>query len=401
MVNNKNPKYSILIFSGSRAEYYILEPLVLALSRKNIFEVTFLLHHNYTSVDTKNIENKNINLIKLPQLMKKSDKKYLSKFMHSFVISNIIKQISDFIMDSNKDFDMAIAYADRFETFGFAISTSQSGIPLLHMEAGDITNGGTPDDNVRHAITKLAHLCMSSTKAGVELLQSFKEENWRIYHSGLLGYASLNNKKISNNQIKLLLNKYSIKHDFKILIIATMHPLPFLENKSLTDAKEVFECLNQFSENYEDVGIIITSPNSDSGSKEIQNLIDNISNQRIQKVSSLGVDYNGFLSLANNKKIVLLGNSSSIIKEAPFFNCYHVNVGQRQKNRVSSTSQQDVDADRLEIMKILEKIYASKNNQPQIKDNPYYNPTGIPGMVSFILKNIKLGREKLLFKTLK
>ena len=399
MVNKA--KYAILIFSGSRAEYYILEPLVMALSEEDIFDVTFLLHHNYTSVDTKNLEDKNINLIKLPQILKENDKKYLSKYMHSYVISNIIKQISDFLMNSNIDFDMAIAYADRFETFGFAISTSQSGIPLLHMEAGDITNGGTPDDNVRHSITKLAHLCMSSTKSGVKLLQSFKEENWRIYHSGLLGYASIDNDVLSENQTNLLLNKYSINSDFKILIIATMHPLPFLESQSLHDAEEVFSSLNKLSNKFDGVEIIITSPNSDSGSSQIQNCINSISNKNIKKVSSLGVDYSKFLSLSKKKKIVLLGNSSSIIKEAPFFNCYHVNVGQRQKNRVSSSSQQDVEANRIEIIKILEKIYNSDHNQPQMHDNPYYNSKGISGMVSFILKNIKLGREKLLFKTLK
>ena len=87
--------------------------------------------------------------------------------MHSYVISNVIKQVTDLMIRNSLNFDLAIAYADRFETLGFSIATSQLH-SLLHMEAGDITNGGTPDDNVRHSITKLSHLFMTSTKGGID-----------------------------------------------------------------------------------------------------------------------------------------------------------------------------------------------------------------------------------------
>ena len=47
----KDKRYSIVIFSGSRAEYYILEPLVLALSERDNLDITFLIHHNYTDTN--------------------------------------------------------------------------------------------------------------------------------------------------------------------------------------------------------------------------------------------------------------------------------------------------------------------------------------------------------------
>ena len=31
-------------------------------------------------------------------------------------------------------------------------------IPTIHVEGGDITEGGAFDDSVRHAMTKLAHI---------------------------------------------------------------------------------------------------------------------------------------------------------------------------------------------------------------------------------------------------
>ena len=37
--------------------------------------------------------------------------------------------------------DLALVYADRFESFAFAVSATHSDSVLLHIEAGDITQG--------------------------------------------------------------------------------------------------------------------------------------------------------------------------------------------------------------------------------------------------------------------
>ena len=180
-----------------------------------------------------------------------------------------------------------------------------------------------------------------------------------------------------------------------------MHPLPFNERKSILDANEVFNALKIFTNKFNNVEIFVTSPNSDSGSEKIQKIINKISSKSIKKVNSLGLDYQKLLSLSNKKKVVLLGNSSSIIKEAPFFNCHHINVGQRQENRVSSNTQIDISADSNLIVSILEDIYLSKNIQPTLEYNPYFKKEGIDGMIKFIQDKLKIGKDKLLFKRIK
>ena len=75
---------------------------------------------------------------------------------HAFAIPKIILDSSKFIEKFKPD--LCIVYADRFESFGFSIASFHSNIPSLHVEAGDITNGGTYDDNLRHCITKMSHL---------------------------------------------------------------------------------------------------------------------------------------------------------------------------------------------------------------------------------------------------
>ena len=66
--------------------------------------------------------------------------------------------------------DLCIVYADRYE-FAFAIASTHSNKIILHIEAGDITQGGTYDDYIRHWGTKMSHLYCTSTKKGFRLLE--------------------------------------------------------------------------------------------------------------------------------------------------------------------------------------------------------------------------------------
>ena len=62
------------------------------------------------------------------------------------------------ISTKKKKYDCAIILGDRYETFAAVIASSQMHVPTYHIEGGDITVGGTLDDNVRHAITKLSNI---------------------------------------------------------------------------------------------------------------------------------------------------------------------------------------------------------------------------------------------------
>ena len=84
--------------------------------------------------------------------------------------------------------DFCLVYGDRFETFSAAIASSQSGIPTVHLEGGDITEGGALDDSVRHAITKLSNLHFttnnSATREDTEAGEEEKMESpycWLSY----------------------------------------------------------------------------------------------------------------------------------------------------------------------------------------------------------------------------
>ena len=64
------------------------------------------------------------------------------------------------------------------------IAVSQIGLPLIHIEAGDITMGGTYDDNVRHAISALSSLFITTNeKASKYLLDNnINQKNYKLWY---------------------------------------------------------------------------------------------------------------------------------------------------------------------------------------------------------------------------
>ena len=65
-----------------------------------------------------------------------------------------------------------------------------------------------------------------------------------------------------------------------------------------------------------------------------------------------------------------MGNSSSIIKEAPYFNCYHINIGQRQM-KDKRFNAINISANTEDVIRTVEDIIKNKDIQPVIDSNPY------------------------------
>ena len=51
-------------------------------------------------------------------------------------------------------------------------------------------------------------------------------------------------------------------------------------------------------------------------------------------------------SLAKLRNVIICGNSSSVVKEAPFYGAHALNIGIRQTGRESSRNQKDCLAER-------------------------------------------------------
>lgn len=356
----------ILGFTGNRAELFIQSSLFISLSKNPKFEFSLLSYDNqkddiYTS-QLEDLKNNGVHL--LDSITSDRDQQN-----HIGTVTFIVNEIN---RNLKQEYDLAIVYADRYESFAFALALFHKKIPILHVEAGDITQGGTMDDSIRHAISRISSLFATSTLNAKKFLSDSHEEGWRIIHNGLLSYSDLT---VKSNTARLVGNNASWMNRFlsKPLIICTMHSVPQLEDQGLSDAINCYKAIDKLSDKYIEVGFIITSPNPDEGSIPISAKLRELSEKENLIVErSLGKNYYFLLNTAKSRKVALVGNSSSIIKEAPFFNCYHINVGARQNGRVAASSQVDIEAETDEIFASVESVLKSKRTQPILEYNPYW-----------------------------
>jgi UDP-hydrolysing UDP-N-acetyl-D-glucosamine 2-epimerase len=285
--------------------------------------------------------------------------------------------------------DLVFLSGDRFETFAFAISTYLRKIPIIHYEGGDITEGGALDDNIRHAITKISNLHLTSNKDSLKRILNMGEEKWRCYNVGYSPFYSMQKQKFNKKKIekKFLLNSK------KPLILFTFHPVVIDENDQRKDVDEIFKSLEYLLKNNQ---VIITYPNFDPGHQYIINKIISIKKKfnNLKVVKHLGrANYHSLLYyIGKNKKGFCMGNSSSGIKEAIFFNCPTLNIGNRQKSRLKPKNVVDVRANKKQI---ISKINKELKNY-KTHNNPYKLNKKFSVIPDDVLKKFK--RKDLIVK---
>ena len=270
-------------------------------------------------------------------------------------------------------------------------------IPTVHVEGGDITEGGTLDDNVRHALTKLSHLHFVTNKKSFNNLIKMGEEKWRIHNVGLAS-----NDIIKKNN---LLHRKTLEKNFKIssssrILLFTFHAFGTDLKKMNKDICILAKVINFYlNKNYV---IIATYPNNDYGSDVIINkLIEikklNKDNKNFILKKSLGnFLFYSLLALAKKNKIILVGNSSAGIKECIAFKCPAVNIGERQKSRLKPINVIDTKCNFKNIIFNISKAFDSKVFKKKLLQgkNPYYkNNTG--KKIANIINKLCLNKEIL------
>ena len=275
------------------------------------------------------------------------------------------------------------------------------GIPTIHLEGGDVTEGGTFDDNVRHAITKLSHFHITTNLSAKKRIIKMGEEPWSVKN---FGYPVIDLIRDGNyaspNEISKKLN-ISLK---KPIIVFTLHPIPIEEENF---DKNIINCLNALEKiSLKEVDIIITNPNSDKGGDKILNYIKKMKNKKNFKVyDSLGrYYYHGLFSLIKKKKlpVVCVGNSSSGIKETAIFGCPVVNIGKRQNGRLRSNNVIDVEYKSKKIFTAITKcLFNRKFQKICINSKNVYGGGDTAKKVVNFLENINFKKRKILIKLFK
>ncbi len=388
----------LCIFSGNRAEYGLLSPIIKNLNKSKKIKVFFIVSGSH--VDKKfgetinEIKKDKIKIYQTIKLFNSNRNKDQIDYTPKN-ISEIIEKYSTCLRKIRPNYNLV--YADRFESFGATIASSQMNIPTIHIEGGDKTEGGTLDDSVRHAMTKISHLHITTNENAKKRIIKLGEEKWRVQN---FGYSAMDYVKLKNyakkNEIE---NKLNIKIT-KPIVLFTQHPIP-VENENIKDNFEkILNSIIRLSKH--NIQIIITYPNSDYGGKKIIEKINKLKNiKNIKIVRSLGrYLYHGILALNNKSvKVICAGNSSSGIKETAIFKCPVVNIGPRQNGRFRSSNVFDVKYNENQIYEIIFKcIYDERIYRKCLKTKNLYGGGNTGKKIKQFIENLKISKTKILIK---
>lgn len=243
--------------------------------------------------------------------------------------------------------DVLLLLGDRYELLAPATCALIYRVPLAHIAGGESTEGAL-DEQVRHALTKMAHLHFASTWEYGRRIRQMGEEGWRIHVVGSTGieniYAS---DYLSPSEIQ---NSFGIDTGRPTLLI-TLHPATLTDcDNTGAQAKELVIALEQFQE-YQQV---ITYPGLEAGYQTVVQIWQDYASDKNNVLLRPSLGSRGYLGLMRIVSAVV-GNSSSGIIEAPSFHVPTVNIGDRQKGRIRAESVLDVSCYKEDIVKGLRK----------------------------------------------
>lgn len=373
----------IVVTTGTRAEYGILRPVLHEITKSKKLQLYLIVtgthlsrKHGYT---IEEIKKDGFKIFATIDMIPKGDNNY---FM-SEAVGNGIVAFSKIFRKIKPDINLILG--DRDEMLSSAITAYHMNIPNAHIHGGDRSGG--IDEYTRHAITKMSNIHFAATMKSRKRIIRMGEDPKHVFLTGSPSIDEIVNNKITNKE--LLEKKYNIKFvGDEILLV--QHPVTtqaVLAEKQIQTTLKAIVKANKTT--------IVIAPNSDAGSKKIFDNLKIFSQKYnfIKIYASLQrEDYLGILKNCG----VLVGNSSSGLIEASYFNTPVINIGIRQEGREMSNNVFNVK--KPSVKTIYETIIKALKLQKRqfLNARPYGSENASSKIVKH-LENIKLD-EKLIQK---
>lgn len=317
-------KRKICIFTGTRAEYGLLKPLIDELRTDNSVELQLIISGMHLSPEF-GLTYREINLdgfskVEKVEILLSSDTPVgISKAMGLGMISYAEA------LDRLKP-DLLVGLGDRFELFSLASAALVQKVPFAHIHGGEVTSGAY-DDAFRHSITKMSHLHFASTEIYRKRIIQLGENPNTVFNVGALGLDNMKKMK--------LLSKKDLENSLNFLLdkpyfVVTFHPVTLEKKNSEKQFKELLKALDEFKF----YKFIFTKANADNDGRIINNLIDEyVAKNKDRAASFYSLGQLRYLSALKYAEM-MIGNSSSGIIEMPFFKKPTINIGERQNGRI-------------------------------------------------------------------
>ncbi len=355
----------ICVFTGTRAEYGLLKPLILRLCEKQGIVLQTLVSGMHLSPEFgltyREIERDGFPLSEKVDMLLSSDTPAglcKSTGLGLIGFGDALARLKP---------DLLVILGDRFEALAAAMAAMLHRIPIAHLHGGESTQG-VIDEAFRHAITKMSHLHFASTEEYRRRIIQLGEDPKRVFNVGAIGLEVI-------EQLDFL-SKEELEADLGFTfgetnLLVTFHPVTLEKQSAETQFKELLRALDQLTP----AKVIFTKANADTDGRVINQLIDRyVSEHPDRTLASPSLGQLRYLS-AMRQVDAVVGNSSSGIIEAPSMGVPTVNIGDRQKGRIRAASVIDCNPTAQDIVSACRRAFTKELKKiATTTDNPYKQP---------------------------
>ncbi|MXV39001.1 UDP-N-acetylglucosamine 2-epimerase (hydrolyzing) [Flavobacteriaceae bacterium Ap0902] len=365
-----NKKIKIAFFTGARSEYGILRKLLFELQENSNFEISLIVGGMHLLANYGNT----IQEIRKDGFKIDAELNFYSNNAEP-TFDNFTKAINMISEHLTLDkYDALFIVGDRLEAYSAALAAHLTNTSIIHSGGGTLTKGA--NDNIyRYNISNLANYHLTTSRGNYNRLMKLpilKKEN--IFFTGSVAIDSIKKFQIENTRN---ISDYFENLKPNNFVLITYH--------SATNSEENIPLMLKTSVNFlldNGVKVLITYPNNDTGSKSIIKEIELLEqNPNVITSKSLGA-YKYYIALQDC--MFVLGNSSSGIIEAPYFNKMVINVGSRQEGREKDNLVLDVPAERQNVEDAIIKLINNKQNN-SLPENIYGSGDSISKVIKVLL----------------
>jgi len=200
---------------------------------------------------------------------------------------------------------------------------------LIHISGGESTQGAL-DDKIRWMLTQLAYASFTSGELfRTNILNRFPDK-LHVYNAGDPSLEAID--KTGTENLDDINNDLGFELKSGKFILFTFHP----ETDTGIEINRQFKGVSMYLKSVK-FPVVCTAPNIDKGGDYILTQLKHIerSNPNVHITESLGGKR--YISLLKNSSLAM-GNSSSLLIEAPYLKIPSVLIGHRQQGRPVSAS---------------------------------------------------------------
>jgi UDP-hydrolysing UDP-N-acetyl-D-glucosamine 2-epimerase len=264
-------------------------------------------------------------------------------------------------------------------------------IPLAHTMGGEVS--GNIDESIRHAVTKFAHVHFPASQGAADRIVKMGEEPESVHMVGCPRMDLVAEVLRDGGNGLSDLFRFGVGGSFSLdepFLLVSQHPVTTEYGDGERQIDETLRAVQQV-----ELPAIVLWPNADAGSEHIARGIrkfrEHEDDSRLHFFKNLPTD--DYIKLMKRAAVVI-GNSSSAIREGSFIGAPAVNVGSRQQGRDRGSNVIDVDYDRAEIADAIraqvehgpyehEPIYGSGDAGEKIADVLAARPLSIHKRMTF------------------